>query len=341
MAKKGKKQPVTLESMMNVTPQQFQQYLRGQRGQYTPTIKTLRNQMAVLRRKGDPMVKAYERLLGGVPSEEAVSGAYDVGLQNVAGYLQGLDMARGGRGVSDIVAAVGGTLGVEGAGDVAQAAGTVSGIGEAGGDVMSKALLAQAAAQFAGAKTERLGQLAEQRQALTMGAAEARKGAREQRMELGRMLAEVRGQRRGAAPNPFDVANMIMQYQQNLQAMRGYGGGGYGASGGADGGAGGADPQEVAYRRQSIGAGLQGLITPAGMRPSAPGTITEFGAILGDAYTPSTIVQGPMAGTGYRAPVGAPQGQPTTGRGPRGATRVPTSSRPTRRPGTPMGGRSR
>jgi hypothetical protein len=230
MAKK-KKQPVTLESMMNVTPQQFRQYLQGQQGQFTPMIQTLRRQLAGLTRAGDPTARAYQRLLAGLPTEEAVSGAYRGGLENLSQYMQGLDMSRAGRGVGETVGALGAALGVEGAGDVAQAAGTVSGVGEAGGDVMSKALMQAAAGQFAGLETERLGQVAEQRQGLTLGLGEARKAAREQRQELARMLAEVRGQRRGAAPNPFDVANMIMQYQQNRRAMSGYGGG-YGGGGG-------------------------------------------------------------------------------------------------------------
>jgi hypothetical protein len=205
------------------TQGEFQRYLRGQQGQFQPVISTLRNQLAMMRNVKDPTVKAYESMLGALPSGETVAGAYGAGLENVAKYLQGIDLARGGQGVSEAVGAIGGALGVEGAGDVAQAAGTVSGIGAAGGDVMSKALMQAAAGQFAGLQTERLGQLGEQRQALTLGAGEARKAAREQRMELARMLAEARGQRRGAAPNPFELASMVMQYQQNRRALSGTG----------------------------------------------------------------------------------------------------------------------
>jgi hypothetical protein len=221
-----------MDAFTTPTRAQFQRYLGGQQNQLTPMIRTLRRQLAGMRRQGDPTVKAYEALLAGVPTNEAVSGAFQGGLQNVSNFIQNLDMARGARGVSDIVGTIGGALGVEGAGDVAQAAGTVSGMGAAGGDVMSKAIMAGAAGQFADLETQRLGQLAEQRQGLTMGAAEARKGARQERQELARMLAELRGQRRAAAPNPFDVANMLMQFQQNRRAM---GGGGYGGGSGSVG----------------------------------------------------------------------------------------------------------
>ena len=245
MAKKGDKKPPKagdtswMDAFMAPSRCQFQSYLLGQQGQFTPMIRTLRQQLAALRKSGDPTARAYQRMLEGLPTEEAVSGAYRGGLQNLQGFMQGLDMSRAGRGVSEALGAVGGALGVEGAQDIAQAAGTVSGVGEAGGDVMSKALMQAAAGQFAGLETERLGQLAGQRQELTLGMGEARKAARAERQELARMLAEARGQRRAAAPNPFDVANMLMQFQQNRRAMGGYGGGGYGGgSGGGSGGAG-------------------------------------------------------------------------------------------------------
>lgn len=237
MAKKKDKKPPKagdtswMERFMAPSQKQYQQFLRGQQRQYAPMIKTLRGQLAGLQDAGkDPTVRAYESMLGALPSGEAVSGAYGAGVQNVAQYLQGIDMARGGKGVSEALGAIGGALGVEGAGDVAQAAGTVSGVGEAGGDVMSKALMQAAAGQFKALETERLGQVGEQRQALTLGAGEARKAVRTQRQELARMLAEARGQRIGAAPNPLDVANAFMQYQQNRKTLAGYGRGGAGGT---------------------------------------------------------------------------------------------------------------
>lgn len=215
-----------LDQLLNPSRKQFNRYMRSQQRQFAPMIRTLRGQLAGLKDAGkDPTVKAYEALLGALPTNEAISGAYGAGVGNVAQYLQGIDMARGGRGVSDVVGALGGALGVSGAGDIAQAAGTISGVGEAGGDVMSKALMQAAAGQFKALETERLGQVGEQRQALTLGAGEARKAVRQERKDLARMLAEARGQRIGAAMNPFDVANMIMQYQQNKRAMSGYGSG--------------------------------------------------------------------------------------------------------------------
>jgi hypothetical protein len=251
-----------MDAFTTPTRAQFQRYLGGQQNQLTPMIRTLRRQLAGMRRQGDPTVKAYEALLAGVPTNEAVSGAFQGGLQNVSNFIQNLDMARGARGVSDIVGTIGGALGVEGAGDVAQAA----------GDVMSKAIMAGAAGQFADLETQRLGQLAEQRQGLTMGAAEARKAARQERQELARMLAEFRGQRRAAAPNPFDVANMLMQFQQNRRAMGGggYGGGsgggaGSGATGAGGGPAVGATQNEILAWMQSPTGGGYGVIGQGGL----------------------------------------------------------------------------
>lgn len=259
-----------MDAFMAPTQRQYQQFLRSQQRQFRPMIQTLRGQLAGLQDAGkDPTVRAYEALLGSLPSTEAVTGAYGTGVQNVAQYLQGIDMARGGRGVSEALSAIGGALGVEGAGDIAQAAGTVSGIGEAGGDVMSKALMQAAAGQFKALETERLGQLGEQRQALTLGAGEARKAVREQRRELARMLAEARGQRIGAAPNPLDVANAFMQYQQNRKTLAGLGRGGTGATTAAAAGAGGtpvgATESEILAWLQSPTGGGYGVIGQGGL----------------------------------------------------------------------------
>lgn len=209
------------------TQREFRQFQQAQRGQFTPTINTLLNQMRSTQVETDPTVRAYEQMMAGLPTGESVSKAYQSGLQNLATYMQGLDTARAGKGVSDVVGALGAALGVEGAGELAQAAGTVSGVGETGGDVMSKALMQAAAGQFAGLETERLGQLADQRQELMLGAGQARSAVKQQRQELGRMLAEARGQRIGAMVNPFERAAMIRSFQD---AASGISGGNYGMS---------------------------------------------------------------------------------------------------------------
>jgi len=198
----------------------FRQYLRSQQGQFAPMIGTLLNQLRSTKPGQDPTVLAYERLLKGLPSAESVSGSYRSRLDSLASYMQGLDTARGGRAVTDIIGSVGGMRGVEGAADVAGAAGTVSGVG-GGDDSMYKALMQGAAARFAGLESERLGQLAGQRQELALGAGQARSAVQQQRQELGRMIAEARGQRMAATPNPFELASMIMQYQDAMKSRTG------------------------------------------------------------------------------------------------------------------------
>lgn len=258
-----------MSAFMSPSQAQFMRYMGAQQGQYNPLIKTLRGQLAATKNIGkDPTVKAYESLLKALPSSEAVSGAYRGGLGNVAQYLQGIDVARGGRGVSEAIGALGGALGVEGAGDIAQAAGTVSGVGAAGGDVFSKALMGAAAGKFAELETERLGQIGEQRQTLTLGAGEARKTAKAARQELARLLATTRGQRTAAALNPLDIATSIMAYKQNLQKLRGYGSGGSGTTTTPDTGDGdtvGATESEILSWMQSPTGGGFGVIGQGGL----------------------------------------------------------------------------
>lgn len=333
---------------------EFGQYLRGQETQYDPLIARLQMQVAGSAPEKDPVVQAYERLSASLPTDAAVSQAYGTGLQNLAGFMKDVNVARGGQAVQDIVQAVGGAVGAEAGttADVAGTAGAVSGVG-GGQDILSQALLESAGARFRGLETERLGQIAGQRQEFTLGAGQARLSAKERQRELARAMAEAKGKKSAAQINPFEIAGMVMDFQAAQKAARGgFGGSGTGGAGGgaAGGGGGGFDPAEARYRQQVIASGLQGLITPAGMRPSAPGTITESGAMVGSDYTPSTIVQGPMAGTGYRAPVGhitsgagvtTPRPSGGFGPGPMGTRPKPPKRRKPGRPGGPGAGASR
>lgn len=212
-----------LDSLTKPSRRGFNQYLRSQKGQFTPLIGTLLNQLRSTKVSDDPTVKSFESLLKGLPSSEKVSSEYGSRLANLSSYIQGLDTAKGGRAVSDIVSGLGSALGVEGAGDVASAAGTVSGVGGLGGDVINKALMMGAQASFGGLEADRLAQLAGQRQELTLGAGQARSAVQQQRQELGRMIAEARGQRAAATPNPFELASMVMQYQDAMKARSGTG----------------------------------------------------------------------------------------------------------------------
>lgn len=206
------------------TQKEFTKYLGAQKKAFAPSINTLTNQIASMQDTStNPVVSAYHSMLASLPSNESVSGAYRTGLDKVASYLQGIDMSRAGAGVSSVVNALGGALGVPGASDIATTAGTVSGVGTAGGDIMTKALMQGAAGQFANLEADRLTQLAEQRQGLTLGAGEAAQNVISQRQELSRNLADIQGQQIGTTPNPFDIANTILQYQSNTGISSGGG----------------------------------------------------------------------------------------------------------------------
>lgn len=273
---KGKKTDRMDTSWMDVmgTPSRkgFMKYLRGQQAQFDPALRTLRGQIRGMRDASkDPVVAAYERLAAGLPSEEAVSSAYKGGMENLAKYMQGVDFARGGKGVQAAVEAIGGAIGAEPGvtGDVAGSAGAVSGV-SGGEDILSKAILGGAAAQMSASEAQRLSDIAGQRQQFVLGGAEARKGVQEQRRELARMFGELKGKRIGARVNPFEIASMIQSYKA---ATGGYGGGGAAGMGDdAAGGDGEVDPAFSRYMAQAIPRGLQGLMggssTPQGTTPT-------------------------------------------------------------------------
>jgi len=210
-----------MSGFLKPTKKQFTQYLRGQQGQYGPMISTLLNQIRSSRPEQDFVVQAYDKLLKAQPSAESIREKYGSRMQNLASYITNLDTGVAGRGVSDVISGLGGALGVEGAGDIATAASTVSGIGEAGGSVINKALMQGAAGRFAGLETQALSDLSNRLQELTLGAGQARQSAKSQRQELSRMLAQTRGQRRSAMPNPFEIAGMVKSYQDMMKPSGG------------------------------------------------------------------------------------------------------------------------
>lgn len=212
MAEKDKK--MGLADYLNVSPAAFGRWMRGQQNQYNPMIRTLSRQLRNTRVGADPMVQAYERLMGGLPSAESIAGAYSTADSNLANIVRGTDFGAAGRGVSDVISGIGSALGVEGAADIAGASNTVS-----GGDVFSRAIAGGLAANLAGQRTERMRDVEGQRQQFTLGAAEARKAVMQQRQDMARMLAEAKGQRRGARANPLDTAGSVMNY---LSALRSY-----------------------------------------------------------------------------------------------------------------------
>lgn len=308
MAKGDKKKPPKadknwMDRLATPSRQAFMQYLKGQSGQFDPLINRLQMQIAGSAPEKDPVALAYERLSAGLPTGEAISQAYGGGLQNLTNFMKDVNVARGGQAVSEAVKGIAGAVGADTgtAADVATAAGAVSGVG-GGQDILSQALLESAGARFKGLEAQSLSDIAGQRQQFAMGAGEARLAAKERQRELARTMAELKGKKIASRQNPFEIAGMIMNFQAAKKAASGgYGGGGGGSAATPTPQQGGADPGEVAYRREAIASGLQGLITPQSMRPSGFGSTTN-----GVVSTPggSMIVQGPMAGTGYRAPVG-------------------------------------
>lgn len=209
----------------------FMSWMRGQRQQFNPAIGALRNAVAGLNPDNNELVKSYRTLLGEIPSADAVSGAFGKKKEEIARLIAGTDFGAGGRGVSDIVSGLGGTS------DVATAAGTVSGMGGQGGDVYSKAITAGSVAKLSEQEADQATRNSDRRMQLMLGMGEAVEGSKSERRQMGLTLAETLGRRAGATPNPFDLANMIMSYQQNRRNLSGGGsGGGAGAGGaGADG----------------------------------------------------------------------------------------------------------
>lgn len=210
-------------SYTNPSKKQFMNWMKTQKNQFNPMLSTLTNQMALLKPENSEVVKQYQGILGRIPGADQVSAAYRGKTTEFANALSGMDFAKGGKGVSDIVNAAAGAVGADTgtAADAALAAGTVSGMGGQGGDVYSKALMGGAASKFAGLEADTLKANEANRQAMMLGLGEASDAARMKRMELGQMLAETKGKKVGFNQNPFDVAGMIMQWQAAQKSLKG------------------------------------------------------------------------------------------------------------------------
>jgi hypothetical protein len=257
----------------NPSKKQFMNWMKTQKGQFNPMLSTLTNQMALLKPENSEVVKQYQSILGRIPGADQVTAAYKGKGTEFANALSGMNFARGGQGVSDIVKSAAGAIGADTgtAADTALAAGTVSGMGGQGGDVYSKALLGGATARFAGLEADTLKANEANRQAMMLGIGEATDAARMKRMELGQMLAETKGKKIGFNQNPFDVASMIMQYQAAQKALKGSGGkskastttpttptgtGNAGDANAGDANAGAANAQKLGYLNNLMGAGI-------------------------------------------------------------------------------------
>ena len=226
MAKAKDKSKNWMRGMMNPTRKQFSRWLRSQQGQFNPMIGTLQDQIGAMSPERDYGVRSFDEALGRVPGAEQISGAYRGAADRTTAALSGLDTGVAGRGVSAIVSALGGTS------DVAGAAGAVSGIGGQG-SVINQALVQGALANLSGLETQRLMGAEDTRRELTLGRGQAAASAKDRQRELARMLAQTKGQRAGATPNPFDLANMFMSFQtsqmgfEDAMRRRGSGGGSF------------------------------------------------------------------------------------------------------------------
>jgi hypothetical protein len=230
-----------LAQFLNVSPKQIKGFLRSQQNQFNPMIKRLQGQIGRLNPEDDYSVRAFDALRSGLKSPEAIRAAYAEGLGSFNKSLGEMDFTRGAKGAASIVSSIAGGIGADAgaAQDVASTVGTVSGVGADGNDVYSKALMGGAAAKFAQLEAQRNSEVEGQRQQFTLGAAEARGNARDKQMELGRMLAQTKGQKMGAKTDPLALANNVMglgmskiQLLQALKDLKRSGGGGRGGAGG-------------------------------------------------------------------------------------------------------------
>ena len=255
-----------MKQYMNPSQKDFMSWMRGQTaGQYNPLIGKLKDQIVGMAPEKDFMVKAYQSLIGAQPSQESIKGAYQTSMADLAKYIQGVNTTQGAQGVSDIVGSIGAGLGVSPgvSADLAQAAGTLSGVGEAGGNVMSQAILGGAMGTLRGQELQALQGQANQAQQLMLGLGQSQEEAKKGQRAAVLQLAELQGKKAAGRMNPFDIANAMMSFSKNQKALADYlrgssGGGGINTPKTPTGGGGnGFDPAKLAAAMAS--SGLQGV----------------------------------------------------------------------------------
>ncbi len=233
--KKGRGKGGSLDSLMNPTLRQFQQYQRGQRNQFNPMISTLKNTIGRTNAATDPRVLAMQAANRSIPTVEGFGAAAESAKAQYMKDFATLNTGAGGAGVSSIVGALGGGIGVDAGvtADYAGSAGTISGQGGQGGNVYAQSLGAAGLATLAGTTQSVGASLADRRYQGLLGEGEARGQVQDKRDAMFKELSGVRGQRLGARQNPLDIAQMIMQYQSGKislallkKQLRGSAGGG-------------------------------------------------------------------------------------------------------------------
>ena len=212
----------------NPSKKSFMKWMSSQKNQFNPMISTLTNQANRLNPTNDPVSQMYSQLLGRVPGQEQITQAYAGKGAEFANLVKGMDFGKGAAGVADIVKGAAGAIGAEAgaAADVAGAAGTISGMGGQAGNLYSNIISAGGFADLGRAETEAKSGAEDKRMSLMEAQGQAFGAARDKQMEAFRNLATARQQKMGATQEPFSLANMIMQFQENKKSLRGSGRGG-------------------------------------------------------------------------------------------------------------------
>lgn len=211
-----------MDNYLNPTGGEFSRFIRGQERQFNPIIRTLRRQYRGMRPGEDALVKAFDDLISRQRTSEEVSGRFGETRANIARMISESPLGAAGARTSALLSAIGGAMGVDAteAGLVAEGAKTPA------VDATRLAFQTGAESRLAGAEQEALTGLEQRMQELMLGRGEAFSGAKSRQQELGRMLAEARGQRMGARMNPLELAQMIGSFQDWKKSRRGgYGGG--------------------------------------------------------------------------------------------------------------------
>lgn len=271
-----------MDRYLNPTATGFRRFMRGQERQYNPLIRLLGEQYRGARPGEDPMVKAFDDLISRQRTGEQVGEQFRGARERIASMISGSPLGAGGERVSSLLSAIGGAIGA----DAAETGLTAEGAKTPGVDAMRLAFQTGAESRLSGAEQEALSGLEQRMQELTLGRGEALGSAEERRRELGRLLAQTRGQRMGARMNPLEIAQMLGSFQDWQKSRRGgYGGGfSYAASNTESGNGGGGSGSNFDWGALLGGNPSARTISP--VLPGGSGSYNIYGAAIAAGLTP-------------------------------------------------------
>jgi hypothetical protein len=200
-----------LSSFLNPTAKGFNAYIRSQQQAFNPLISMFTNQYGALGKKGSKE-KVIEALLGATASDEAVRQGYARAGENMRSALQGINLGQASQDVGAMIGAVGAGIGAS-AGATAD---TASAVAANSGDIMREAILGGSLARLKQTEVAELQGLNERRSNLSLAGAEAAEGRQDKRMEIARMLGDVRSKKLASTPNPLELANSVLGYKSNM-----------------------------------------------------------------------------------------------------------------------------